>query len=97
MEENLLIKKCDFCKGDATSLCYKCMFYFCDSCFQISHKNEETKSHTKEKIDYFCPIDIRCPIHKLYPNELFCINEKGKLNIFNIDFILSIMLSFMLI
>ena len=78
MEDNLLIKKCDVCKGDAKSLCYKCMLYFCDSCFQIAHKSEETKSHIKEKIDYFCPIDIRCPIHKLYPNELFCIDEKGE-------------------
>ena len=79
MEENLLIKKCDFCKGDATSLCIKCMSYFCDTCFQIAHKSEETKSHKKEKIDYFCPIDVKCPIHKLYPNELFCTDEMSKL------------------
>ena len=79
MEANQLIKKCDICGGDANSVCFKCMLYFYDSCFQTSHKMEEKKSHTKEKIDYFCPIDIRCPIHKLYPNELFCIDEKGKL------------------
>ena len=79
MEGNLLIKKCDICGDGANSLCFKCMFYFCESCFQTAHKREETKSHIKEKSDYFCPIDIRCPIHKLYPNELFCIDEKGKL------------------
>ena len=79
MEVKSVFKKCDFCKAKPTCLCFKCMFYFCDSCFQTAHKNDETKSHTKEKIDYFCPIDIRCPIHKLYPNELFCIEEKGKL------------------
>ena len=47
MEGNLLIKKCNICKENATSLCFKCMFYFCDSCFQIAHKNEETKSNIK--------------------------------------------------
>ena len=78
MEDNLLIKKCDFCKGDATSLCFECMLYFCDSCFQIAHKSEETKSHTKEKIDYFCPIDTKCRIHKTHPLDLFCSDEKGK-------------------
>ena len=78
MEGNQLIKKCDICNRDANSLCYKCMLYYCDSCFKIAHENGEKKSHNKEKIDYYCPIDIRCPIHKLYPNELFCIDEKGK-------------------
>ena len=79
MEENLFIKKCDVCEDEAKSVCFKCMQYFCDTRFKSAHKNENKKSHQKEKIDYFCPIDIRCPIHKLYPNELFCINEKGKL------------------
>ena len=94
MEDNILIKKCDICKGDATSLCYKCMFYFCDSCFQIAHKSEETKSHNKEKIDYFCPIDTKCQFHNIYPNGLFCLDEKSNLNII-FYFYYSIMLSFM--
>ena len=78
MEENLNLKKCDVCKAEATCLCYKCMFYFCDSCFQIAHKSEETKSHIKEKIDYYAPIDLKCPHHNLYVNGLFCVDERGK-------------------
>ena len=76
-DNNSLIKKCDFCGGDAKSLCIKCMLYFCDDCFNIAHKREENKSHIKEKIDYFCPIETKCPIHKKYPMDLFCTNEKG--------------------
>ena len=79
MEESQFIKKCEVCKGDASSLCFKCMLYFCESCFKIAHKNEESKSHQKEKIDYFCPIDTKCPTHKTHPIYLFCTDEKGKI------------------
>ena len=79
MKDNLLIKKCDFCEGDANFLCTKCMLYFCESCFQIAHKSEAKKTHSKEKIDYFCPIETKCPIHKTHPMDLFCIDEKGKI------------------
>ena len=94
MEGNLLIKKCDFCEGDANSLCIKCMLYFCDSCFQLAHKSEGKKTHSKEKIDYFCPIDTKCQFHNIYPNGLFCLDEKSNLNII-FYFYYSIMLSFM--
>ena len=94
MEGNLLIKKCNVCEGDASSLCFKCMLYFCDSCFQIAHKKKEKNSHAKEKIDYFCPIDTKCSIHKIYPNGLFCVDEKSKI-IINNNIFSSIMLSFM--
>ena len=77
MEEKFIIKKCDMCKKEAKSLCYQCMFYFCDSCYKICHNDEETKSHKKEKIDYYVPFDVRCPEHKLSPMNLFCIEEKG--------------------
>ncbi len=76
MEQKL--KKCDVCKTDATCLCYQCMSYYCDSCQKLSHKNEENKLHKKEKIDYFSPIDLKCPEHKLHPMILFCVDEKGK-------------------
>ena len=78
MEVKQELKKCEFCKGGANSLCYQCMSYFCDSCYKIAHSKEETKSHKKEKIDYFCTIDLKCPEHHLYPMGLFCIDEKGK-------------------
>ena len=76
MEQKL--KKCEVCKIDATCLCFQCMSYYCDSCNKLSHKNEENKLHKKEKIDYFSPIELKCPDHKLYPNGLFCVDEKGK-------------------
>ena len=75
------LKKCEFCKKDATCLCFQCMTYFCDNCFKLAHGNEEFKSHKKDIIDYNVPIDLKCPEHKLYPLGLFCTNDKG--NIFN--------------
>ena len=70
------IGKCEICLKDVTCLCYKCTSYFCDTCFKLAHNNEERKSHKKEKIDPFVPIDIKCPEHHSYPNELFCLDEK---------------------
>ena len=72
-------KKCDHCKAKATCLCYKCMSYFCEPCCKVAHNNEENKNHIKEKIDYFVPIDLKCPEHNLVPMNLFCVDEKGKL------------------
>ena len=85
---DLKLKKCEVCKIDATCLCFQCMSYFCDSCFKLSHNNEEFKPHKKEKIDYFVPIDLKCPEHKLYPMKLFCTNEKG--NLYNFFSLLSL-------
>ena len=82
MEQKL--KKCDFCDTtDAICLCFQCMSYYCDSCYKLSHKSERKKVHKKEKIDYFAPIDIKCPEHELYPMDLFCVDEKGKIKFFN--------------
>ena len=53
------------------------MSYYCDNCFNLGHKNEERKSHKKQKIDYNVPIDVKCPEHKLVPLNLFCINDKS--------------------
>ena len=82
MEFKPKIKKCEVCLLNATCLCYKCMSYFCDNCYNYFHKIEERKSHTKEKIDYFIPIDIKCPEHNLIPMNLFCLDEKGTLKYF---------------
>lgn len=71
------LKKCEICLIDATCLCFQCMTYFCDSCYKLHHNNEVFNSHKKEKIDYYVPIDLKCPEHKLYPMGLFCTNEKG--------------------
>ena len=77
MEVKSNIKKCDICKGEASSLCFKCMNYYCDSCFKISHSKEETQLHKKEKMDLYAPIDVRCPEHNLIPMNLFCVDDRG--------------------
>ena len=71
------IKQCETCLERATSLCYQCMAYYCDSCYNLAHKNETRKSHLKEKIDYYIPMDVKCPEHKLNVINLFCVDEKG--------------------
>ena len=92
---DLRLKKCEVCKKDAKCLCYKCLSYFCDDCFKLSHNNEEYKNHKKEKYDYYVPIDLKCPQHKIHPNILFCTNEKGKnILLIYLFFIYRIMLSF---
>ncbi len=53
--------------------------YYCDSCYKFIHDIKDNKNHKKEKIDYFLPIDTRCPEHPKIPLDLFCIDEKGKI------------------
>ena len=76
MEQNQ-IKKCEICKEYATSLCMKCMSYFCDSCFKYVHEKKENSQHKKEKIDNYVPIDTKCSTHINYPLDYFCLDEKG--------------------
>ena len=83
---DIKLKKCEVCKIDATCLCFKCMSYFCEKCYTLSHSNEEFKSHKKDKIDYNVPIDLKCQEYKLYPLELFCTTDKG--NIYNYLYLL---------
>ena len=37
--------------------------------------------HKKQKIDYFVPLDTKCREHHKYPNDLFCIDDNGKINL----------------
>ena len=71
-------KRCEICKSDPTSLCLECLSYYCEGCYKFVHDKEENSSHKKEKIDYFVPIDTKCPDHPKNPINLFCIEEKGK-------------------
>jgi len=72
------IKQCDICKAkEAKSLCPQCFSYYCDKCFKAVHEEEINKNHKKEEIDYYVPIDTRCPEHKGDNISLFCIDEKG--------------------
>ena len=71
-------KLCDVCKSQATLICMECLCnYFCDSCYKFHHDKKENSNHKKEKIDYYVPIDTRCPEHQNVPLNLFCLYEKG--------------------
>ena len=72
-------KKCEICGIYATSLCFKCSSYFCDSCYKFVHDKKINADHIKEKIDPYIPIDIKCIEHPKSINNLFCVDEKGKL------------------
>ena len=72
------IKKCEICENEATSLCFKCISYFCDSCYKFIHDKQNNSLHKKEKIDYYVPIDTKCSDHPKIPITLFCVDEKGK-------------------
>ena len=72
-------KVCDICKINATSLCFKCNSYFCDSCFKFVHEKKNNIGHKSEEIDLFIPFEARCSIHPDIPMNLFkafCIIEK---------------------
>ena len=70
-------KECEVCGKEATNVCYQCLMYTCDSCFKLVHNRKSKINHKKDKIDYFVPIDTKCPNHPNSPNNLFCIDEKG--------------------
>ena len=72
-------KQCEICKENATNLCLKCMIYLCDNCFKFIHDKNANSGHEKEKIDYFVPIDTKCPEHPKYLMDFFCIDEKGNI------------------
>ena len=72
-------KECDICGEPATQLCFNCNMYLCDSCLKFIHDKKKNNQHKKEKIDYFTPIDLKCPKHPKDRLNLFCIDEKGKI------------------
>ena len=87
-------KQCEMCGENATCLCYKCQMNLCDSCFKIIHSMKISSQHKKENIDYYVPIDIKCPDHPNVPFNLFCIDEKGKINFFLYFFNIELCCSF---
>ena len=72
---------CELCKEQATNICYECSFYLCDSCFEYLHEKKVNSEHKKEEIDYFVSIYTKCPKHPKNPMNLFCVDEKSKINI----------------
>ena len=83
MEFNHKVSKlCDICRESANNMCFKCIMYLCDSCFKYIHEKKINKNHKKEKVDYFSPIYLKCPVHPKDRINLFCLDEKGKINIY---------------
>ena len=79
MEKDKRINKvCDICGEIPTCLCFQCIMYLCDSCFKFIHDKKKNSFHKKEKIDYFAPIDLKCPKHSKDRINLFCIDENDK-------------------
>ena len=72
------IKLCEICEAYASSLCFQCKSYFCESCYKFIHEKKNNSQHIKENVDPYVPIDIKCPDHPLIVNNLFCVNENGK-------------------
>ena len=100
IKNNTKIKEkfCEMCGLKDTCLCFKCVMYFCDSCFKIIHNMKISNQHKKEKLDLFVPMDIKCPEHPNDRINLFCLDENGNKLIFNIKFnFYRIMLFFMLL
>ena len=73
-----LLKYCEYCGENATCLCFDCLEYFCDSCYKLIHGKKLKSQHKKENIDLYVPIDLKCPDHPKNENNLFCLEEKGK-------------------
>ena len=74
-------KLCDICESQATLLCLECLTnYYCDSCYKLIHDKKTKANHKKEKIDYYVPIETRCPEHPKVELNLFCLDEKGNNN-----------------
>ena len=70
-------KSCELCGTKATCVCFKCIMYFCDSCFKIIHNMKISNQHKKEELDLYVPMDIKCPEHPKDRTNLFCIDENG--------------------
>ena len=71
-------KKCELCEEKATSICFDCSFYLCDSCFTFIHEKKAKVGHKKEDINPYISLDIKCPLHPKIPMSLFCVEEKSK-------------------
>ncbi len=52
--------------------------YFCDDCYKLVHEKQKNNKHIKEHLDYYVPMDIKCPQHPKCLQNLFCLDENGK-------------------
>ena len=82
MEDQKNHKQCEICKDEeAVTLCLDCYCYFCEVCYKCVHDRKKNSNHKKEKIDFFFPIDTKCPSHLGNSMNLFCIDDKGNIYI----------------
>ena len=51
-KEIKLIKNCEFCGTNATSLCFECLEYYCESCFKLIHEKQLKSQHKKEILNF---------------------------------------------
>jgi len=75
-------KICEICKLTATNICFDCLCYLCDSCFEFIHVKSANLLHQKESIDSFLSIDFKCPEHPKNSINLFCTTEKRNIFIY---------------
>ena len=75
-------KSCELCGLKATCICFKCVMYFCDSCFKIIHNMKISNQHKKENLDLFVPMDIKCHKHPKDRINLFCLDENGNIYLY---------------
>jgi len=73
------IIKCEICKEKGAFICLQCMNYYCEECYKYAHDKKGNSNHKKENIDYYVPINVKCPLHPKYPLDFFCIDDKGNL------------------
>ena len=76
-KKQLNIKICEYCGTNASCLCFECLEYFCEFCFELIHEKQLKSHHKKEEIDPYVPFDLKCPTHPKIANNLFCTEEKG--------------------
>ena len=72
------MKECEYCGQNATCLCFECLEYYCDSCFKYNHNKKLKENHKSILIDPYVPLDLKCREHTKIPNNLFCVDDKGK-------------------
>ena len=81
MDKNIRTKEkeCEICKMAATNICFDCLCYLCDSCFEFIHIKRANLHHEKGSNDSFLSIDIKCPEHPKNSINLFCTTEKSNI------------------
>ena len=72
-------RECEICKEKGTNICYDCLSYYCNSCFNFVHEKLRNLFHETEDFESFNSIDIKCPKHPKNLINLFCFEEKRKI------------------